>query len=410
MPKISVPKKKLKKQPLLKEVEADVEILYPNLSVVLCANPDRPDIAGWKDVTSLTEEGAKELLGWQADGGDFGDTYLFKDRTGVKVRCSYNLKNRPYRSYLAEDWMLEILRRKWQLNAETIIIDKMGMVHDGQHRLIGLVLANQEWLIDQKRIETEQKWQKLWAEPPTMECLIVTGIDGSDAVVNTIGTGKPRDLQDVLYRCEWFINKPEKQRMLLATVTSHAVKLLWTRTAQSLVSFAPRRPHSEMLEFIEKHPRLLECVQFIMDEKVGKLKPLIGSGITAGLLYLMGSSESNPDEYDKANSSESALDWLQWEKAQEFFTDFYSEGKKTEPIREAMLDEKILPMGVGGRFALELKIALLLKGWLLFIRGKKITRQELEVETSYSGEGIPRVMEQVTCSGIDVGAVLSGSR
>ncbi len=145
-----------------------------------------------------------------------------------------------------------------------------------------------------------------------------------------------------------------------------------------------------------------------MQEKVGKLKPLIGSGITAGLLYLMGSSESDADKYDKTND-ETALDWSMWDKAQAFFTDFYSEGKKTEAIREAMLDEKILPMGVGGRFALELKIALLLKGWLLFVKGKKITRQEIEVETGYSGEGIPCVREQVTCNGIDVGQRLSGS-
>ncbi len=41
--------------------------------------------------------------------------------------------------------MLEILRGKWRLNFENIKIDHQGLIHDGQHRLVGLVFGGDAW-------------------------------------------------------------------------------------------------------------------------------------------------------------------------------------------------------------------------------------------------------------------------
>lgn len=381
---------------------------------------------------------AKDLLGWQeeAAGEKFGGNFIFTDRLGKKIRCVNNLTNRPFDMWTAQGWMLEVLRRCWRLNGETIIIDIYGNVHDGQHRLIGLVLAAQELLLDAKRTAVERAelsvptngWaDEFWSEEPWMDALIVFGIDADDETVNTIGTGRPRTFADALYRSKWFASLSQDIRESCSKIASGALKLLWFRSANDEQSFVPGyRPHSESFQFLNDHPKVVDCVKFIRDENQGKQPPMgltqfIQIGQATALMYLMGCSATdpsdakNPKRYD-VTLNESSLDWSLWDKAQSFWVDLAGNGKATEGLREALLDYKPEIFGVGS-FERDYKCSLIINAWHHFSDNKKIIHQiekgeegegskviksNIEVEVSYV-EGQPVIAQKPRLGGIDVG-------
>lgn len=393
-----------------KQQAPEQEVVYPKLGVkVFCVNPNL--LPEGLEPEALTAEIAKQYLGWREESENikFGDYYqlVYTNLEGQnrKVRCVNNTSNRPFDQRLAEDWMLEILRRKWRLNGETFIIDRHGLTQDCQHRFIGLVLAVNEWHIDQKRDAPSRKWQGYWKEEPYLEGIVVTGIYGDDDTVNTIGTGKKRSLADALYRHSWFNTLPIKEREQAAKTTESATKLLWRRTAQELNSDAPRRPHSESFEFIEHHKRILDCVRFIRDESAGKQAPeglsFISKGQASCLLYLMGSAASDSDEYDKA-LNESALNWDLWDLAQEFWVDFMNNGKTTESLREALLN---IPADASGAYANDLKVGMIIKAFNLYSDGKKVTEDGVAMESTRNELGQPVLAEVPRLGGIDVGKV-----
>jgi hypothetical protein len=407
--------------------DKSLPIVYPYIQVrYFCADPKdaSPEFTGEDGkplAQPLTVAIAKEIVGWteETDKVKFGNSYLLTDKYGKKIRCLNNLTNRPFYPALAEDWMLETLRRKWTINGETMIVDRYGMIIDGQHRLIGLILAAQELEIDKARKEGKIGWSDFWDEEPYLEGLLVLGIDPAAAV--TQGTGKRRSLEDELYRSKWFEGKNEKERFELARITANAVKMLWYRTAQDANSFAPKRPLSESLEFITNHPRIVESVRFIHDEsgKERKLAPFTPSlGFASGLLYLMGcsstdpSDEKNPSRYD-VTLKESSLKWDLWDKAQDFWTDIASNGKATEGLREALL---MIPAEASGQYVRDLRSGLIVKAWNVYSDGEKIVHKvdpetkevldsNIEVEQGRNELDEPTVTEIPRIGGIDVGAL-----
>lgn len=192
------------------------QTLYPKIEVALCSvetgNP-------------LTAEKAKDLLGWVPECGkeEFGNNFLLHDTEGRKVRCYNNGTNRPLYLPVVQTLKQEILNRRWQLNGETMIVGNTGLTLNCQHRLVALVLASQEWVKD------PQKWSD-WKTEPTLDTVVVRGIDESDTVVNTMDTCKPRSLADVLYRSEFFHKLSIKDRKEAAKMLSYAIMLLWDRT------------------------------------------------------------------------------------------------------------------------------------------------------------------------------------
>lgn len=408
MPKLQTPAAapNTKKKGAAKKAAAEParEVLYPRYDVRLFVRDPAKAVLGEDGqplIEPMTAAIAKEFLGWQveADGENFADNYLLIDKNGKKARCTNNLLNRPFYPQLAEDWMLEVLRLKWQMNGEQVIIDEYGMVHDGQHRLIGLILAEQTWLLDQKKPKDQRKWAGYWKEEPCIDCSVFLGIKGTDEVVNTINTGKPRSLADVLFRSACFRKQDTATRLVASKVLNAAIKTLWYRTSQQLASSAPRRPHSESLEFLANHERLLECVKFIQEEgDDGKLAPFLPHGPAACLLYLMGSAASDGEAYVVANT-EKVLDWSLWDKAQSFWVDLAANGKATEALREALLK---IPAELGGKYNLDLRCATLIKAWNLYSDGKKLTLDTVEVETSTNELGQPILAEMPRCGGIDV--------
>lgn len=344
----------------------------------------------------MTVDEAKELLGWveESENVKFGSDYLFKDQYGKKIRCLNNTSNRPFYPSIAEAYALEILRLKWRMNGESLIIDEFGLTQDCQHRLVGLVWA------DQMRSQDLPTWSTYWKSPCTMETFLVVGIKGDDETINTINTGKPRTFSDVMYRSGFFEKVRSKDRAKLANMASNAVKLVWFRTAADLVSYAPRRPHSESLEFIDNHPRLLDCVRHIFEEegdKERRISCLVPLGQASGLMYLMAASASSSGKYEDCPTEES-VDFSRYEKAEEFWTYFAQESETLKPLRD-----KLGRLDSGGTFARDCTIGLVLKAWSMYASKSKIDPSQLSLSTSKDEWGRPYLTENPRAGGIDMG-------
>lgn len=417
MPKLSI-KKSVVKTP-------DLEVVYPELEVRMFHSSPAV-MASWErtkksEASPLTGDVAKELLGWCTEKELLDmqlDLLSPEERKGMdsdnlvvgggvqpllnlndeNIYCRYNLDNRPYRSQAANDYMLETLRKKWRFNGETIIVDKYGRVHDGQHRLVGLLLAIDEWQKDKDLPKDDQLWQKIWPKEPYLESLVVLGIEGDDETVNTIGTGVKRTLEDVLYRSEHFQGTTNVRKKELAKVANWAIKLVWDRTAQKDASYAPRRPHSESMDFISRHERLLQCVRYVHDEDRGKLEPFIPLGYAAGLMYLMSTATSDIDMYNTLNS-EQGLDFKLFTKAKAFWSDMARNGKDTEVVRELLMDT---PVTWGGSLRKDYLCSTCIRAWNLYSDGKKLTKSNCQIEWSENQEGWPVLHESPRIGGIDL--------
>lgn len=378
------------------------KVLYPSYEVRLF-HKEGKNTKGWQGISPLTEEVAKEILGWQSEkdtGTLFEDDYLLADYGGEKIRCLHNLNNRPFYGHLAEAWKLETLRKKWKCNGESIIIDKYGNVHDGQHRLTGLVLACQEWRLDQEKPKDEQIWSQFWTEEPYLETFVVLGIEGDDTTVNTIGTGKPRTFTDVMFRSEYFDGLKNSSKKNLAKTTDWAIRLVWDRTAQKQVSYCPKRSHSESMDFIARHERILQAVRFIyeLNKKQDKFQHLITLGYAAGLLYLMGTATSDYEKYE-LEKNEKGLSFKLWDKATQFWKDLANNGAATEPLRELLLK---IPPHVQGSYGRDKRVGMIIKGWNLYVEGEKITTDAVTLDTYEDKIGVEHLAEKPKIGGIDL--------
>ena len=363
------------------------KIIYPKFDCTLFKKGE--------DEGPITVETAKKLLGW-TDKVPKNVEPLLKDLDDVPIICTYNTDNRPFVPNLAYDWMLEILRGKWRLNGETIIIDRTGMVQDGQHRLIGLILAAQE------RHKHPEKWSEFWKFEPFVEGLVVTGIMDDDDTVNSIGVSKPRNRTDVVFRSDLLSDiVARKERKQVSSILSYAVKLLWERTAANIGAYrlVPKRSHSGFLDFIAAHPRVEECARFIWEtdkpeRKIGRYAPL---GMSAGMLYLMGASQSDQEEYDQVNSEE-AVNWDAWDTAQQFWEELAGGSTTLKPLAD-----KLIATDATGALGNGETLGMLCKAWDLYYSGTPITEEDITVLITTDEYDNPCLAEHPTVGGIDVG-------
>lgn len=373
--------------------------------------PKHQSKIGW-----LSGEQAKKLLDWQQppEGKTFSE-FLLKDCNDVPTKCLNVEKQRPFYANVAKQWMGEILGQHWngdggETNGEAMIIGRTGLVIDGKHRLIGLVLACQEWLLNPGKYP--------WAEEPKMHCWINFGVREDIHSINTINTGKPRSLGDAIFASGLFgefdpsKGKDRRSIKILSKIADHAIRLLWHRTGACDNAFAPRRSHAESLDFIERHPKILECVKHIHEENGNdnKLKYYPGPGQAAALMYLMGSCKTQRDNEEGTGyaqvdyPTESLLDWSMWDKACEFWTSLadIKNGSLNE-LREAI--GGILNAEEGTRIAE--RTALVVKAWGCFAHDEKVTKRALELEYEVDRNGFERLAECPTCGnaglGIDLG-------
>jgi len=361
------------------------EIVYPEPQVFI-----RSD---------FTAADAKELLGWEEEteavkfskGG-----YLLTDRHGKRCRCVANTRNRDFSLALAECWRQEMLRRRWQLNGETIILDKYGEIVSGQHRLIGLILAEQDRGLN-------ESWSAEWPSPVSIPIILVVGIDDADDVVNTVDTAKRRELADVFFRSGHFAEKNTTDRRVISRIASWGLRVLWNRTQAGSNSFEPeflQRSHAEAMDFWARHPRLKACVTHIFEENTGdRISTHISPGLAAGIMYLMGcSTTKDPSRYHElgASADESLLTWDCWSRAQDFWAEFAGGSESVSAVREAIAN-----LAEGGTTAE--KLAIVAKGWNAYWRNEAVSLSDVRLSYSKDEADISRLDELVTLGGIDLG-------
>lgn len=371
------------------EGAAERAVKYPKPSI---------ELRSVENGSPITSEDAKDLLGWQVVEGEVD--FDFKDREGNKVLCWNNQRNRSQYKTTIEMLVQEILRKRYLLNMENIIIGKTGQVLNGQHRLISLIFADQEW-----RNEDNEQAKEYWDNPPYIESTIAFGAEETDEVVNTYDTGKSRSLADVLYRSPYFQDVSKAKRKRMAKDCEGAVKMLWHRTGAKNSAFAVIRTHAESLDFIDRHYTLLECVRYITDTEGGgkekKVSKYLSRGYSAALLYLQACSTSHHADYLRDEvRDEKVLNFDLMEEAKDFWHHLAVDSKEFVPVK------KYLHQLLGDREVLSWKerMCLLIKAWLLFSQNKRITTSGLELEYDTDEEtGISELTEYPTVGGIDEG-------
>lgn len=369
------------------------EVMYPEFKAKKFVGDD-----------ALTVDQMKTMLGWEteSDKVKFGPDYLFKDFDGNKVWLTRSTRNRPFTYADALRLSQEHLMRKWRgRNGETIVIGKTGEVISGQHRGVSLVLA------EQRRTSEREKhhWEELgWAGPVTMEALVVFGVEEDDETVNTIDTGRPRTLADVLYRSPYFANKGAADRRALSRATEYAIHMLWRRTGAGAEAFAVTKTHSEAVDFLNRHGKLLTAVNHVFEEngEKNKIGRLLSLGYSAAMLYLMGAARSDVDDYRNASPrSEAGLDLSLWDKAEEFFTVLAGGGEELAEAATAI--GRLIDPEQGGGATHEERMAVLAKAWGVFLQDSPVTADDVKLKYKKEDDGTFIFVENPTVGGIDLG-------
>lgn len=360
---------------------------------------------------AIPVEESQDLLGWTVVGKD--DEYHVEDVEGNYVFCKNITRNRPlYPSKVAE-LKQSLLRNRWYFNGESIIVDRLGGVQNGQHTLIAHVLAEQERVGPQAHY-----WASYHKGPILLEKVLVKGISEEDKVVNTIDTAKGRSLSDVIYRGDYFRDLPPTERRVAARAADHCVRLLWQRTGVDVMggAFSPRKTFTESLDFIDRHPRIVKAVIHIIQEdkekKVvsedgseegnGISKPIsayYGKGYAAALLYLMGCSASDGDAYRNEDPpNEKVLDWSNWTRACEFWVAF-----ATHSAELAELRDYISQLTNDGRPLVE-KTSAIIQAWEAFLSEKRVTKATVRLKYLKDEKGADVLVKPIPeLQGIDLG-------
>lgn len=337
----------------------------------------------------LTVNDAKELLGWATppEGVTKGVFKIGK----IRAWMSRNNINRPL--YMSQVYRLrqDILKRQYYLNGEPLIIGNYGNVLNGQHTLIALVLAG---------IELEEhpgKWKDYWQTEPTIDKLCVFGVIEDDKVINTMDTCKVRSQGDVIYRSHYFADLSSSKRRTCARAADYAVRLMWSRTGLSLDAFSVRTT-SEATGFLDRHPRLVDAVKFIVDEDVdGSIsRRWLSPGYSSAMLYLMGACKSDPKAY-RQDSSEQSLDLSMWDDACDYWVALSQGAESVKPMKTSLAKMQ--------EPTWRERTALIAKGWMCMVMGRKLSAKELKlVYTEPEGEeGFSKLAEMPTVGGIDQG-------
>ena len=348
----------------------------------------------------LTHDQAKALLGWEEEGNDkFETEFDLTDNNGKKVRLNNNLANRPLDRSQYRSVESDILNRRWKLNGETMIVGRTGLTLSCQHRLVALILAWQEWIKNKE----DNAWPE-WPGAPTMEAIIVYGVSEHSSVVDTIDTGKSRSLADVIFRSEFFEAMGRGDREKVARICEYAIKFLGDRTAAWADAFSSRRTHSENIDFLHRHPRLLKCVKFIFDSEEEKsISSKISPGYAAGLMFLMGSCGSDGESYLKAGAGakDSLLTWDDYKRAEDFWELIGSKDLKMFPIQQALA--MLIEEDEDGVATPHERVAIIVKAWKSFHSETSIQPDDLKLEYTTDGDGVKHLAECPSLSAIDFG-------
>lgn len=316
------------------------------------------------EANPITLDAAKELLGFreETEKEPFGNKCLPIKLNGVKIRCDNNITNRPLYLVQIETLKQDILRKRWMFNGEPIIIGRTGLVLNGQHTLLALIWAVQEWLDNPSEAPA-------WEEEPVIHKMIVYGVPEDDETVNTMDTCKPRSLADVIYRAHYFKDLLPAGQKVAAKLAEKAIKTVWEKTGDS--NAWVKRTHSESVAFLEQHRKLLDAVRHIFEEEgsEGKVAKYLHPGVAAAVLYLMATSKTEPKAYYGVDTpNESCLDFSLWDQACKFFVELAGGAESLRAVRDTI--GKLTRDG-GGK--LTERLAVVAKAWVPYSKNKPVT-------------------------------------
>lgn len=375
------------------EDKSERESLYPEIRVDLRTGEN-----------ALTVQEAKDLLGWSESPGESKTPYLLKDRYGKAIWCLNNIPNRPLTMGDVETLVQEHLRKRWVFNFETIIISLTGRILNGQHSLISLILAAQDWEKD------KEKYEGVWDVEPTMEKLIGFGCSEDSKTINTMDTCKSRTFAHVVFMSPFLEKvKGTAKRNKIAKICEYALRLLWERTGTG--NEIKKRTHAESFAFLENHPRLIQCCLHVIEEngegteKDAKGNPIdknkvsryLALGSAAGMMYLMGSAATDVEAY-KADPREESLDWELWEKAQDFVTNLAGGEKKLSGLDKTVKDL----LSTRGSLSLSERKALMAKAWIQYLESGEVGPIKLKFTENEFGASV--LSETPLVGGIDIGS------
>lgn len=146
-----------------------------------------------------------------------------------------NRKNRPLSTRVAREYAAAIRRGEWMMNAEAIKFDTDGNLQDGQHRLQGVIFAEQ-----------------------AIETLVARGLDPE--AFKTIDTGKLRNPGDILAL------RGIRHPMAIATAYRNLFRYLKGGKHKGRIS------NTQLLALVDRHPKLVsrgyECFLKPLDAKL----------------------------------------------------------------------------------------------------------------------------------------------
>lgn len=408
------------------------KVVYPFVSVTICGTPEQHGMQQEK-IDALTEAlkplgldgligysgpltavDAMALIGWevQQKGGPVFREYDLKDYFGNKVRLHKNIRNRPIYQSNIESLLQDILMGRYELNGEPLIVSDLANDLDGQHTLCALILAQQRLENDKvrqmdgmSRENDPLKWAEHWPDMVvSIPKIIVYGIKGTDKVVNTMNTGKPRTFMDVLYRSPYFSDLPTRSkdgldRETAAKVTDHAVREVWQRTGLYSDGYSSRRTNSEGSAWLESHGgmhgKFLECVRLILEEDThGHISKYLPCGKAVCLMWLGAAGKSDQMKYyvtrneDKDAEAYMSLKWNHWKLAASFWKEFGDrepdkivnqgkDGERTIPGKARgplkSLTELLDSLNESDEPMVREKDFLIARAWNLWIEEKPIT-------------------------------------
>lgn len=261
----------------------------------------------------LDTDGQEKLLAFADE--DWQHLKLY-NLAGEKVICWNDMKNRPFDLQWANQLGQDMLNKEFRLNCENVIIGETGMVTSGQHRLIGFVLAVEQYY------KNKDHWSTIWAEEPYLVTLMAFGASEDQKTLQTLDNTKARTLADTFYTSDIFENKSPQERRELSKALDNAVDLLWKRTHAS-ETWDKYQTHSASRDFLDRHQSLTRCVKHCVEENGNRGLTLlkVSPGQLAALQYLMASCASDGNAYiDPANAhrNEDAMRFEHWEKSEEF--------------------------------------------------------------------------------------------
>jgi hypothetical protein len=364
---------------------------YSTMSKIGALTPaDMKSILGWETEKEYQKRMVTENQESKPEHWLYGDVFHCLDTEKQKVRCWNNANNRPFDMGWCEDLVHTILYGQWAgplmmpgetVNGETVRISRYGRVLSGQHQGTALILAD-EWLQKSRSLAGNAVNPKYPAwnghNYPVIETVVITGLSEDPRILMTIDYVKPRSLADLLYTMPLYKDKTPVERKELTRMLAAAVDMLWTRTGTN-----GYKTHPECAAFLERHKRLLKCVEHLFIEnsakgadggrKISKLR--LSAGQCSALCYLMAcSDDKGVDNYgdvyrNESPPSERGLNWTHWDRAQDFWVRLAGD-RAFMPVRKALgllvdsTPQKEDNQGQGGR--LPEKLAIVAKAWEVY--------------------------------------------